>query len=95
MDFKKKLKNLLQKEGIQKVQRVLSPTSPSSDGPLIPSADILPLTRTRDSEAELRSHPSDPETDDLILKTIDQLFFTSDGFDPSLFELQVFPSHLI
>lgn len=80
------------------MQKVLSPTShtPSGSGSdsLVPAVQILPISR--DPEAELRSHPSDPEADDAVLKSINPLFFgcsssdeASEHFDPSLYELQV------
>lgn len=87
------------------MQKVLSPTSHSASGgggstveSLVPAVQILSISR--DPEAELRSHPSDPEADEEILKSINPSFFgpgkddVEDGevkeeFDPSLYELEV------
>jgi len=74
------------------VQKALSPSSHhagGSDNLLVPSVhQFTPISR--DPEAEVRSHPSDPEADEAILKTIDCKFFACEGgFDPSLYELEV------
>jgi hypothetical protein len=82
-------------QGFQKVQKALSPSShhhagggSSDSSSLVPSVQqFCPISR--DPEAELRSHPSDPEADEAVLRTIDLQFFTSDSFDPSLYELEV------
>ncbi|CAL8147667.1 unnamed protein product [Orchesella dallaii] len=98
LDLKKKFKNFLQKEGIQKVSKVLSPTSHLAGGSsdsLVPSVPILPISR--DPDAELRSHPSDPEVDNAIITSINPSFFGSDDgdqFDPSLYELEQLPDVL-
>ncbi|OXA57412.1 syndetin [Folsomia candida] len=98
MDFKKKLKNLLQKEGFQKVQKVLSPSSSHNHSAGVDSSFLVPSvqqfrTINRDPEAELRSHPSDPEADDAILKTIIPSLFATE-VDPSLYELEKLPDPL-
>lgn len=74
-------------QGLQKVQNALRSNSQEFPEDHFSAAHIQPISR--DSEAELRSLPSDPEADNAVLKTIDPLFYTSDGFDPSLLELQV------
>ena len=58
-----------------------------------PAESLFPPVKiqsvSRDSETEIRSHPSDPEADEAVLKTIEPEFFTSESFDPSLYVLQV------
>lgn len=83
MDLKQKLKQLL----VSKQVPLRSPVSPSEgSGPgTFPGAD---------DNVETRIHEPDPPTDDEILASIEEVYFTDSTFDASDYELKKLPELL-